>query len=114
RFNQQHIFAMRQRTANGTMHLWHATQAIGILNTGIVFEMRLTNFAFPKKSEQMFCCCSLSRMGPRVLQTSIKCSRGAFERLEAHGARNVRETRQPFRAKKCKPSYCMHGLRSIQ
>src|SRR4029453_2520909 len=83
-FNQKHVFTMRQRTARGAVHLRHATQAVGVLHTRIVFEMRLTNFAALQKRQQMLCRGCLSWMRPGVLQTSIKCRGSAFESLEAH------------------------------
>src|SRR5262245_55031764 len=104
---------MRQRAAHRTVNLRHATQAIGVLNTRIVLEMRLPNFASLQKFQQMFCRCSLSRMWPGVLQTSIKRRGSTLERLEAHGTRNIRETGKPFRAKKCKSACCMHGLGAV-
>ena len=44
RFNEQNTFAMRECIANRAVHLWHATEAICILDARIAGEMRLTNF----------------------------------------------------------------------
>src|SRR5437879_623099 len=82
RFNQQHIFAVRQRTAHRAVYLRHATQTVSVLDTRIVLYMRLTNFTSFEKRQQMLCRGSLSSVRPRVLQTSIKRSGSALERLE--------------------------------
>src|SRR6266403_5019649 len=85
-FDEKHILAMRQRAARGTVHLRHTTQAVGVLDTRIVLEMRLANLASFQNHQQMFGRRSLSRMRPRVLQPRIERGRGAFQRLETHRA----------------------------
>src|SRR4029453_19031034 len=104
---------MLERTANCAVHLRHATQTVGVLDARIILEMRLPNLASIQKRQQMFGDGFLAGMRPGVLQTCIERRRSALERLKAHRAGNVRDTREPIRAEKREPADSVHRLCAI-
>ena len=42
-FDRQNLFAMGENIAHGTVHLWHATDAVGVLDARIVLPVRFSN-----------------------------------------------------------------------
>jgi hypothetical protein len=80
---------MAQRAAHRAVYLGHATQAVCVLHSWIVSEVRLTNLAIFHQGQKMFGHGFLARMRPRVLQTGIECNGRAFERFETHRAGHI-------------------------
>src|SRR5947207_3724379 len=44
-FDRQNLFAMSDNVADRAVHLRHATHAVGVLDTRIIFAMRFSNLA---------------------------------------------------------------------
>src|SRR5207244_11308789 len=70
-FDRQNLFAMSDNVAARTVHLRHATHAVGVLDTRIIFAMRFSNLALLSKRVQMSSTRFVSGMRPRFLQTWI-------------------------------------------
>ena len=95
---------MCQRAAHRPVHLGHATQAVCVLDPGVIGEMRLTDLAVFHQRQEMFGHGYLARMRPGVLQTGIECGWRAFERFETHRAGYIGHARETLRTQERQPA----------
>src|SRR5205823_10939177 len=105
---------MRQCAADCTVYLRYATQAVDILNSRIVFEMRFSNLTSFKDRQQMFGNRLLCGVRSRLLQTQIERGRSAFKGFEAHCAGNVGDTSESCGTLKSESAHSMHRLRAVK
>ena len=96
------------------MHLRHATQTVGVLNAGVVFQVRLANLAACEQLAQMTRHFQLALMRTRRMNAFIKCDRCSFQGFERHCPRNVRKPRQSLGPVERQSANSSHRLRSIQ
>ena len=113
-FNFQGVFHIGQGVTRRAVHLRHATETIGILNSRIIFTMRFANFALPNQRTQVFGNRNLPRMRSRLLNPQIERARRPHQTLEGHGAGNISHPREPFRTKKGEAADRVHRLGAIQ
>ena len=105
---------MSENVAHRSVHLWHAANAVGVLDARIVFAMRFSNFAALQKRVQMRGHSFLSLMGPGIVQPRIECGRRVAQTFERHRTGNVGYIRQAFRAQDRQSPNRVHRLSAIQ
>ena len=113
-FDFQNLFAMRQNTAHGTMHLWHTTDAVGVLNPRIIFSVRFSNLAVLQERIQMSGDRFLSLVRSGVVQPRIKRCRRVTQTFERHCPSNIGNARKAFRARDRQSTNCVHRLSPVQ
>src|SRR5688572_25060893 len=96
------------------MHLRHTTQTVSVLNSWIIFEMRLADLTVAQQFSQVRSDFHLAQMRTRSVNALVESDWSTFESFEGHCARNVCKPDELFGAMKCQSADRAHGLSSIQ
>ena len=112
RFNQEHIFTMRERTANRAVNLRHAAQTVRVLNAWIAIEMGLPEFASSSRDNRCLRDGLLAGMRPGVLKRGSNAVGVPLAPPGSSRRKRPRHARAVSRAER-QPADRMHRLCSI-